>query len=346
MSENVPKADCDLVIIGGGPAGLAAAINAASEGIKTTLIDSKDTLGGQASASAAIENYPGFADPVTGRELMSRMTRQASRFNTELLRPVVARGIRREDDFLIVSTEDDVKPAVKCHGVILALGLSYRRLQAKGVSDFLGRGVSYGMPVVDSQKTDQCFCVVGGANSAGQAAMHLSKIPGCKVKMLVRGESIVDSMSQYLIDRIYSTINVEVLTRTEVKEVRGGDRLNQIILICDGQERTIEIHGLYIFIGASPKTLWLNGMVERSSRGYILTGRNLTQWREQRQPFAFETSMPGVFACGDVRETSIKRVASAVGEGAAVVSSLHSYFGTLNHVCTKIPEKIPVTESV
>lgn len=323
--------DYDLIIVGGGPAGLAAAINASSEGLKTCLIDSKDQLGGQASASAAIENYPGFPDGVTGKDLTTRFLQQAQRFEVKFFRPAVAQNIKIDGDERIIITDDGQR--ISGLAVILALGLSYKRLDAKGVSDFLGRGVSYGMPVIDSTKEGQCFCVVGGANSAGQAAVHLSKIRGCEVKMLVRGPSLNESMSQYLIERITAITNIEVLTRTEVVEARGAERLAELLIKQGEETRAISANGLYVFIGARPKTYWLNGSVQQSERGYILTGRRLTPPNEGgRNPMGFETSIPGVFACGDVREGSTKRIASAVGEGSVAVQQVHEYLGLSHQV--------------
>ena len=334
----MPELNFDLVVIGGGPSGLAAAINATSEGLKTLLIDSKDQLGGQASASAAIENYPGFPEGITGKELMSRFINQANRFKTDFLRPVVVTGITNRDDaniihendMKIVTTNDERLERISCQAVILALGLSYRRLQAKGVANLLGMGISYGMPVVDSYAEGQCFCVVGGANSAGQAAVHLSKIKGCKVKMLIRGETLKTDMSRYLMDDIQAIKNIEILHQTEVIEAMGDTRLRSIIVKQGDKTFSMKADGLYIFIGASPKTFWLNGAVEKSDRGYILTGRHLTSWAgDKRQPLAFETSMPGVFSCGDVRDGSTKRIASAVGEGSVAVQQLHAYLAAL-----------------
>lgn len=325
------KTDYDLIVIGGGPAGLAAAINASSEGVCTLLVDSKDQLGGQASASSAIENYPGFPDGITGKDLTRSFISQATKFGTEFLRPVVVSSLKAEGDLQIITTNDDERPRISARAIILALGLSYKRLQAEGVASFLGRGVSYGMPVIDHRKEGQCFCVVGGANSAAQAAVFLSqRIPGCQVKMLIRGGSIATGMSQYLVKRIEFIENIEVMTQTQVIRAKGNDHLEELVLQREEKEISLRADGLFIFIGASPKTFWLNGSVETSDRGYIITGRHLTKWPDaSRQPFAFETSMPGVFCCGDVRDGSTKRVASAVGEGSVAVQQLHSYFAML-----------------
>jgi thioredoxin reductase (NADPH) len=323
-------ADFDLIIVGGGPAGLAAAITASSEGLRTCLIDSKDQLGGQASASAAIENYPGFPGGITGKELTSRFLQQAQNFKVEFFRPTVAQSIKVDGGERIITTDDGQR--ISGVAVILALGLSYKRLDAKGVGDFLGRGVSYGMPVIDSTKEGQCFCVVGGANSAGQAAVYLSRINGCEVKMLVRGSSLNESMSSYLVERITSITNIEVLTKTEVVEARGTERLSELLIKHEEEMKTIPANGLYVFIGAKPKTYWLNGSVMQTDRGYVLTGpRRLPPFKEgNRSPLGFETSIPGVFSCGDVREGSTKRIASAVGEGSVAVQQVHEYLSMLH----------------
>ena len=320
--------DFDIVIVGGGPAGLAAAITASSEGLKTCLVDSREQQGGQASKSSAIENYPGFTEPITGEELTSRFIRQAEQFRTEFMRPITIAGIQAEGSDRVVITDEGQR--VSACVVILALGLSYKRLAAKGVASLLGRGISYGMPVIDSQKEGQCFCIVGGANSAGQAAVHLSKIRECQVKMIVRGTSLVDSMSQYLLSRIDSIGNIEVLTEAQVVEVTGNLRLEELVIERKGEKSTIKTNGLYIFIGAAPKTYWLNGIIEKTDRGFILTGRHLSPKKDAlRTPLGFETSMPGVFACGDVRDGSTKRIASAVGEGSVAVQQIHEYLGLL-----------------
>lgn len=324
------KFDHDLIIVGGGPSGLSAAINASSEGLNTLLIDSKDQLGGQASESAAIENYPGFPKAITGKDLMSRFITHARKFRTQFLRPVVVTGIRTEEDGTkTITTNDDQLASLSARTVLLALGLSYKRLQAKGIGDFLGMGVSYGAPVVDSDKEGQCFCVVGGANSAGQAAVHLSKINGCKVKMLIRGKGLETGMSQYLIEQITAVPNIEIMPETEVIEACGDSRLRSIMIKQAGEISSISADGLYIFIGASPKTFWLNGVVEKSDRGYILTGRRVKNWPAKREILPFETSVPGIFAAGDVRDNLTKRVSAAIGEGSVAVQQIHTYLSGL-----------------
>jgi thioredoxin reductase (NADPH) len=314
----------DVIVIGGGPAGLAAAINAASEGLSTVLIDSKERLGGQASASSLVENYPGFPDGISGKQLTSKFIQQATKFGTFFVRPAVASGIAATDRQLVVTTDDEENRRIHGRTVILALGLSYKKLAAEGVADFLGRGVHYGMSPSELCGKGQRICIVGGANSAGQAAMHLAE-KGCDVALIVRGAALCDKMSNYLAERIRAQQNINVLTRAEVKRVLGTERMENVIIsqtLDDSPNgfatHQIDASALCIYIGASPKTYWLNGIVDQTpGRGYIVTGGT------DRLPF--ETSIPGVFACGDVREGSIKRIASAVGEGSVAVQQVLSY---------------------
>lgn len=307
----------DLVVVGGGPAGLAAAINAASEGLSTMLVDSKERLGGQASASSLVENYPGFPDGISGKDLTGLFIQQASKFKTSFLRPVVVRGMVPNGGSIVVTTDDEEHRRVETRAVVLALGLSYRKLSAPGVADFLGRGVFYGTSPVDLQGRNHRVCIVGGSNSAGQAAMHLSST-GCRVRLLVRSPNL--QMSNYLAERVRANSKIEILLDTEVQEVTGGARMECVVVKNPSGKHTLEADGLCIFIGASPKTYWLNGVVDQTSRGYIVTGKSGAA--------PFETSMPGVFAAGDVREGSIKRIASAVGEGSVVVQQVLAYLAS------------------
>lgn len=329
----------DLVIIGGGPAGLSAAINGASELARVILCDSgrknldapgtyHRELGGQAIGSAAIENYAGFPNGITGCELMGRFEVQAMRLGTDILCPhhvheleLIEGGLKR------VKTREGAEIVTKA--VLLANGLSYKKLVAPGINELLGRGVLYGAPTYPPDRLGECtVCVVGGANSAGQAVMHLSKNPGLKVKILVRGQrTIEDQMSKYLVDRIRTCPNVEVLQGVSVTEAIGSERL-EAVRVVDGERREniIEANYLFIYIGAAPKTRWLNGAVMMNQRSFIATGTSLGTLYGPKLPY--ETSIPGVFAAGDIRLDSVKRVAAAVGEGSAAVSNVHQYLAT------------------
>ncbi|MEO0458011.1 MAG: FAD-dependent oxidoreductase [Cyanobacteria bacterium P01_A01_bin.114] len=317
----------DLVIVGGGPAGLAAAVYGASEGLRTVMIE-REAPGGQAGTSSRIENYLGFPVGLSGSDLARRAVTQAKRFGVEILTPQEATAIRIEDNYRILTLSDDSE--ISCHALILAMGVSWRRLTVPGVEQFTGAGVYYGAAQTEAAacKGEEVY-VVGGANSAGQAAMYFSKYAH-KVRMLVRGESLTKSMSQYLIDQIDETDNIEVLPFHSVIEAKGGDRLEKL-LVKDSQTdevKTFETNSLFIFIGATPSTEWLDGIVERDERGFICTGPDLSPdqvWPLDRDRFLLETSVPGVFAVGDVRHGSVKRVASGVGEGSICVQFVHRH---------------------
>lgn len=326
----------DLVIVGGGPAGLSAAINGASELSRVILCDSgrknfdapgtyRRELGGQALGSTAIENYAGFPDGISGCELMGRFEDQAKRLGTDILCPHHVDSLELiEHGLKCVRTREGVEIITKA--VLLANGLSYSKLEAPGVKEFLGRGVLYGAPTYPSDRLGECtICVVGAANSAGQAVVHLSKNPDLKIKVLVRGKrTIEDKMSKYLVDRIRSCPNVEVLQDRTVVEALGSGHLEAIrVMSGDQQEELIEAAHLFIYIGAAPKTEWLNGSVMMNPRSFIATGTALGTLYGPKLPY--ETSMPGVFAAGDIRLDSVKRVAAAVGEGSGAVSNVHQY---------------------
>lgn len=326
--------DYDLIVIGGGPAGLAAVINGASEGLKTLLIDSGPMLGGQAAQSSLIENYPGFADGVSGEELIRQCTGQARKFGAQIECPLTAVGIRAEGARRIVTTEDGLTHTGRA--LILSAGLSYRRLAAQNLGGFIGQGAFYGVPAKDPRAyEDKTVCIVGGANSAGQAAMHLAKNKKVAVKLLIR-KTIRDQMSQYLVDRILGTSNIEVLEGVQVSAVDGKSALEEVTIYDASTEKSSAIPAqyLFIFIGAQPKTLWLKHDVAMDDRNFILTGSMLVEhdaWKDpDRLPLTFETSMPGVFACGDVRAGSTKRIASASGEGSVALQLCHTYLGLLN----------------
>jgi thioredoxin reductase (NADPH) len=313
---------CDLLVVGGGPAGLSAAINGASEGLKVCVIDGAQTFGGQARESRAIENYPGFIDGITGDALTSTFVQQALKFNTELVGAVSAQMLHQDGNRLVVTTDDYSEFAARA--VILSNGLSYRRHPAAGIGPLLGRGVYYGMPSFATMRKGSTAIVVGGANSAGQAAVHLCRV-GVNVKLLIR-KRIEDQMSQYLIDRLRAAPNAEVIEGADVLSVSGnGKGLEEIEYERGGERYNLEADCLFFFIGAIPRTLWLHGTIALDDRKFIVTGNDVTTHRA----LPFETSIPGVFAVGDVRKGSTKRVAAAIGEGAAGLQSAHGHFARI-----------------
>jgi thioredoxin reductase (NADPH) len=325
----------DLIVIGGGPAGLGAAVYGGSEGLRTVLVERRAT-GGQAGTSSRIENYLGFPDGVSGEQLTERARRQAVKFEVELLtaRDVVA--LEQRGNAKLVRFDD--RTEIAGHTVILATGVSYRMLDAPGLSDLSGRGVFYGAATTEGPSCrSQNVYIVGGANSAGQAAMYFSRYAD-KVSMLVRGRSLDTSMSRYLIDQIDRVPNIEVRTCTEVVEGAGDEHLESLTLRnnATGGTETVPASWLFVFIGAAPRTDWLDGCLDRDPRGYVLTGPDLVVdgrrpagWTLDRDPYHLEASVPGVFVAGDVRSDSVKRVASAVGEGAMAVTLVHRYLEKL-----------------
>lgn len=318
---------CDLVVVGSGPAGLSAAIAAASEGLQTIVCESRHP-GGQAGMSTMIRNYPGFPDGITGKELMNRLLDQACKFSKfEFRCPMKIEGLREENGYWLATTEDQ-NDNILAPTVILANGLSYRRLQAKNLDIFVDRGVSYGLASdLDLRKPKKIY-IVGGANSAGQAAVTLGQ-NGAEVIMLVRGPNITDSMSEYLISELQSTGKVDVWTQTVVEEVRGEGQLKALLLKREGSPVEVEADQLCIFIGANPKTSWLHGLVGMDERRYVLSGSDVIDSAPDRPRFAHETSRPGIFTAGDVRANSIKRIAAAAGEGQVTVSQIHQYLKML-----------------
>src|SRR5215204_5737738 len=322
----------DLIIIGG-PAGLAAAVYGASEGLSTLLIE-RQAPGGQAGMSSNIENYLGFPSGLTGSNLARRAVAQAIRFGAEILTPQEAVGIRVDGPYRIVKLRDGTE--ISSHVVIIACGVSYRNLDGvKGIEKLTGAGVYYGASMVDalSVKGEDVF-MVGGANSAGQAAIHFAKYAKT-VTLLVRGDTLNKSMSRYLIHQINETPNIRILLNSKVTEVHGENRLESITITNTqtGQIQTVPTSGLYIFIGAVPHTDAAVGLIERDANGFILTGQDLMQnghmrprgWTLDRPPFLLETNVPGIFAAGDVRHGSTKRVATGVGEGSIAVQLAHQY---------------------
>jgi len=323
----------DLIIIGAGPTGLAAAVYGASEGLSTLLIE-KQAPGGQAFMSSNIENYLGFPSGLTGSNLARRAVAQAVRFGVEILSPQEVMGIRIDGPYRIAKLKDAAE--ISCHALLIASGVSYRMLgDIKGIDKLTGAGVYYGASMVEalSGKDEDVF-MVGGANSAGQAAIHFSKYAK-SVTLVVRGDSLSKSMSYYLVHQINNTSNIHVLLNSKIIEVRGEARL-EFITITDthtGEKQTIQCSLLYIFIGAVPHTDTLADLIERDANGFILTGQDLIQngrkrlkgWTLDRQPLLLETNVPGIFAAGDVRHGSTKRVATGVGEGSLVVQLIHQY---------------------
>ena len=324
-----PSCDfCDLVVVGGGPGGLGAAVYGGSEGLRTVLIESVAT-GGQAGTSSRIENYLGFPDGVTGAQLTDRARRQAVKFGAELITTRTVENLEVRGAVRIVRFDDGTELAA--HAVVLATGVSYRDLDVPGLAEHAGQGVYYGAAATEAPAcADQDVYVVGGANSAGQAAMNFSRFAR-RVVMLVRGPSLEASMSSYLIEQIAAVPHIEVRTCTEVVGAEGDGHLERLTLRerTHGTEETVDAQWLFVFIGASPRTDWLDGAVARDARGFVLTGPDLPRrpvgWELDRDPFHLETSLPGVFAVGDVRAESVKRVASAVGEGAMAVSLVHRW---------------------
>ncbi|MEV6637637.1 FAD-dependent oxidoreductase [Actinoplanes sp. NPDC051470] len=321
----------DLIIVGGGPAGLGAAVYGASEGLKTLLVE-RQAVGGQAGQSSRIENYLGFPDGISGGDLTTRARRQVGKFEAEVLNTREVTGLRVEGPAKTLSFTDGGE--VSAHSVVLATGVAYRPLVADGVHELTGSGIYYGSASSEGPACQGAdVFIIGGANSAGQAAMYFSRFAK-NVTLLVRGDSLEASMSYYLIQQIERKPNIHVRTRCEVVGAQGEGHL-QAITICDGkngQSTTVECGYLFVFIGAEPRTDWLDGAVARDERGFVYTGPDLLTngtrpkgWDRDRDPFYLECSVPGIFAAGDVRANSVKRVASAVGEGAMAVTLVHRY---------------------
>jgi thioredoxin reductase (NADPH) len=321
----------DLAIVGGGPAGLAAAVYGASEGLHTVMIE-REAPGGQAGMSSRIENYLGFPNGLSGGDLARRAVVQARRFGVEILSPQEVVGIRTENSYRILKLADGLE--ISCHALMIATGVLWRLIEAPGVDRLLGAGVYYGGGATEalSCKGEMVY-IVGGANSAGQAAMNFAKFAE-RVVILVRGDSLASTMSQYLIDQIKEMPNIQLWAHASVSEVHGDTHLEEISILCSDTNKMerVPANSMFIFIGALPRTEWLGSLVERDERGFLLTGPDLVRdgqhpkgWALDRDPFLLETNVPGIFAVGDVRHGSVKRVASGVGEGSVAVQFIHQY---------------------
>ncbi|MBO2011577.1 FAD-dependent oxidoreductase [Hymenobacter negativus] len=320
----------DVVVIGAGPAGLAAAVYGASEGLKTLLIE-RQSFGGQAGSSSRIENYLGFPTGVSGAELTYRAWTQATRLGAELIAPQEVIALRVQDGYKVLTLKDNAQ--VRAKAVVLTTGVSYRTLDAPGLDRLSGSGVYYGSARTEAHICkDQPVYIIGGGNSAGQSAMYLSTYAS-RVFIVIRGESLAASMSAYLIEQIAQTPNIEVLPTTEVREACGGQSLEAVVIQREGQApEKHPARALFVFIGAKPSTGWICDLALCDAKGYLLTGRDLVadpryaaHWKLPREPYLLETCVPGLFAAGDGRAGAMARVASAVGEGSMAIKFVHEY---------------------
>jgi thioredoxin reductase (NADPH) len=325
----------DLVIVGGGPAGLAAAVYGASEGLRTLVLE-REAPGGQAGMSSSIENYLGFPIGLSGGDLARRAVAQSRRFGAEILNPVEVTGLRVQDAYRFVSLSDGSE--VNSRSVLIATGISYRRLDVPGADRLAGIGVYYGAAVSEALSSlGQDVCIVGGGNSAGQAALYLAKYAR-SVTMLIRGDSLASTLSRYLVELITATENIHIRLQTRVLEVSGSASLEEITIASDatGDTEVLRCPALYVFIGQDPHTEWITDVIQADPQGFVLSGSECVRdmvlprgWSVDRLPFLLECNVPGVFVAGDVRHRSVKRVASAVGEGAMAVTFVHQHLASL-----------------
>lgn len=324
----------DLAIVGGGPSGLATAVYGGSEGLRTVLIE-REAPGGQAGTSSRIENYLGFPAGLSGADLARRAVAQARKFGVEILTPQSVRALRIDGPYRRLELADGNE--IACHALMLAMGVSWNKLPAEGADRLEGRGVFYGAALTEAMNcAGETVFIIGAGNSAGQAALFFADYAR-QVVMIVRGGSLEAKMSQYLVDRIRETATIEVRLRSQVQTCHGEERLESVDIqnLESGDRETVAGHFLFVFIGAAPHTQWLGDQIARDAQGFILTGPDLDPkvhlagWPLERAPFLLETNIPGVFASGDVRHASVKRVASAVGEGSVSVHFVHRHLATL-----------------
>ena len=330
LRTRAAEAFYDLAIVGGGPAGLAAAVYGASEGLRTVMVE-REAPGGQAGMSSRIENYLGFPSGLSGGDLARRAVVQARRFGVEII-SAEATGLRLDGPYRLLQLADGAE--LSCHALLVATGVQWRKLNAPGVERLTGAGIYYGAAMTEALSTkDEDVFVIGGANSAGQAAMYFSRYAR-RVVMLVRGSSLSNSMSQYLIDQLKETRNIQIEFNSSLVEAFGDDHLEAISIRCGptNEVNRVPANSVFIMIGAEPNTTWLGDIVERDDRGFILSGPDLMHdgkrpkgWQLDRDPGLLETNVPGIFVVGDVRHGSVKRVASGVGEGSVAVSFVHQY---------------------
>lgn len=331
LNPTISNTVYDVVIIGAGPAGLAASVYGASEGLKTLLVERRSP-GGQAGTSSRIENYLGFPNGLSGSELTRRAITQATRLGAEVLLPRSVREICQKDGYKKVMLDNGDE--INTHAIVITTGVDYRKLETKGVPDFTGAGIYYGAAMTEAAAFRDCeVYVVGGGNSAGQAAMHLSKF-AAGVTIVIRREDLTSTMSAYLIDQIAKRDNIHILPCSEITSAAGNGRLEELTIgnIRTGQSETKKANALFIFIGAKPFTDWIGLDIIKDDKGFLETGRDLKShelfkkiWKQDRDPYLLETSCPGIFAAGDVRAGAMNRVASAVGEGSMSISFVHKY---------------------
>lgn len=319
----------DLAIVGGGPAGLSAAVYGASEGLSTALLE-REAPGGQAGTSSRIENYLGFPEGISGGELAQRALHQATRLGAEIIEPVEVEKLDLQDGYKVLSLSDGSK--ITAHAVIVATGVAYRALSAPGLDELAGAGVYYGAATTETEGAEgEHVFIVGAGNSAGQGAKYFSRFAE-KVSVVIRSSDLTETMSKYLIDQLEETPNIEIVANHHVVEAHGQDHLEALTLehVETGERSRFETSFLFVFIGAEPRTPWLGDLVARDKHGFLLTGFDLSHgdladWPLDRQPLPLETNVPGIFAAGDIRHGSIRRVAGAVGEGSTCVRFVHKY---------------------